>query len=125
MPFLGKIILSLGTLPREGVQGDHKPSSQWKQKPLVAATSEMPIAQVSRTPAVDGPDPLIPGSLSIPRGRSLNALQLLPLPGAREVGKGIIKEEGDKPFFITKNISTSWRHLCTLSPDHKATHFIT
>ena len=60
-----------------GMKADLKPDTA-EAKPLVAATSEMPIAQVSRTPAVDGPDPLIPGSLSIPRGRSLNALQLLP-----------------------------------------------
>lgn len=47
------------SLPGVSVQGDHKLSSQWKQKPLVAVTSEIPTAQVSRTPAVDGPDPLI------------------------------------------------------------------
>lgn len=44
---------------------------------------------------------------------------------------GIIKEEGDRLFFITENIShllqayLSWVRLCILSNDHQAVPLIT
>lgn len=106
LPFLGNIILSPGTPTQGGYPRQSEARLSVVAEPSSCCHPYDTYSPSQHDSSMGWPGPPHCTITQHPLRQVLERPAITPtLPGARRVGMGIIKEEGDRPFFITENIS--------------------